>query len=297
MDVEARSYKKQAEIHEDALLKQKRDFELELSKIRSEAQQNVKAVKNIVKHTQNAARKITLDEELTRILIDSSLNALGWEADSEELTFVNGCRPVGGQNKAISEWPTGGGQRADYILFVGLSPVAVVEAKRENVDVAGKIQQAERYARNISIGKNMDTLWSDDRAEFSIPFVYSCNGRPFIKQLAEKSGTWFRDVRNPSNLKRPLQNFHSPDGLLDLLIRDRKEAEQKLKDEKFTYLPIRDYQKKAIQHVEAALEQNKRACLLAMATGTGKTRTIMGLMYRLLKTERFKRILFLVDRT
>ncbi|MCD2449844.1 DEAD/DEAH box helicase family protein [Methylicorpusculum oleiharenae] len=34
-----------------------------------------------------------------------------------------------------------------------------------------------------------------------------------------------------------------------------------------------------------------------MATGTGKTRTIIGLMYRFLKTERFKRILFLVDRT
>ena len=34
-----------------------------------------------------------------------------------------------------------------------------------------------------------------------------------------------------------------------------------------------------------------------MATGTGKTRTIIGLMYRFLKTEHFKRILFLVDRT
>jgi type I restriction enzyme R subunit len=34
-----------------------------------------------------------------------------------------------------------------------------------------------------------------------------------------------------------------------------------------------------------------------MATGTGKTRTIIGLMYRFLKAERFRRILFLVDRT
>jgi len=34
-----------------------------------------------------------------------------------------------------------------------------------------------------------------------------------------------------------------------------------------------------------------------MATGTGKTRTIIGLMYRFLKAERFKRILFLVDRS
>lgn len=34
-----------------------------------------------------------------------------------------------------------------------------------------------------------------------------------------------------------------------------------------------------------------------MATGTGKTRTVLGMIYRFLKTERFRRILFLVDRT
>ena len=34
-----------------------------------------------------------------------------------------------------------------------------------------------------------------------------------------------------------------------------------------------------------------------MATGTGKTRTCIGLIYRLLKTKRFRRVLFLVDRT
>ena len=34
-----------------------------------------------------------------------------------------------------------------------------------------------------------------------------------------------------------------------------------------------------------------------MATGTGKTRTILGMIYRFLKTNRFRRILFLVDRT
>src|SRR5690606_28340057 len=74
-------------------------------------------------------------------------------------------------------------------------------------------------------------------------------------------------------------------------------AEQKLKNEGFAYLKLRDYQEKAIVAVESALANNQRNCLLAMATGTGKTRTIIGLMYRFLKAERFKRILFLVDRT
>ncbi len=49
--------------------------------------------------------------------------------------------------------------------------------------------------------------------------------------------------------------------------------------------------------MEHALAQGQSQCLLAMATGTGKTRTIIGLMYRFLKAERFRRILFLVDRT
>jgi len=85
--------------------------------------------------------------------------------------------------------------------------------------------------------------------------------------------------------------------LRDLLARDRALAEQKLQEEGFTYLKLRDYQCKAIAEVERALAENQRHCLLAMATGTGKTRTVIGLMYRLLKAERFHRILFLVDRS
>ncbi|WP_306109681.1 DEAD/DEAH box helicase family protein, partial [Pseudomonas sp. FSL R10-0071] len=85
--------------------------------------------------------------------------------------------------------------------------------------------------------------------------------------------------------------------MLDLLKRDNTHAEAKLNVEDFTYLKLRDYQERAIKAVEQALANNQRDCLLAMATGTGKTRTIIGLMYRFLKTERFKRILFLVDRS
>lgn len=76
-----------------------------------------------------------------------------------------------------------------------------------------------------------------------------------------------------------------------------KTHEDELKQESFGYLKLRPYQQKAIEKGEIALEAEQRECLLAMATGTGKTRTIIGLMYRFLKTERFKRILFLVERT
>jgi type I restriction enzyme R subunit len=211
---------------------------------------------------------------------------------------------------AIAEWPTelkGKKGYADYVLFCGLTPIAIVEAKKENTNVAGKISQAERYSKGFHNTAKMIPAWElqgltvawpyAEDGHYHVPFVYSCNGRPFVKQLAEHSGTWFRDTRGHSNLAKPLSNFHSPQGLLDKLTRSKDKAEQQLKQEGFSYLRLRDYQVTAIKQVEIALQHNQQSCLLAMATGTGKTRTILGLMYRFLKAERFKRILFLVDRT
>jgi type I restriction enzyme R subunit len=59
---------------------------------------------------------------------------------------------------------------------------------------------------------------------------------------------------------------------------------------------LRPYQKDAIEAVQNALSEGRRAMLLAMATGTGKTRLAIALMYELLRSKRFRRILFLVDR-
>jgi type I restriction enzyme R subunit len=94
-----------------------------------------------------------------------------------------------------------------------------------------------------------------------------------------------------------LQAWYTPGGITDLFKQDIKAATEKLKKEPFDYLDLRDYQIKAIEKVEEALEKGKTAMLLAMATGTGKTRTAIGLIYRLIKSGRFRRILFLVDRS
>lgn len=307
MDAEARTYEQLAAEHEQALKQERENFEQRLKAIREQQESQPQAVQSVSKATRQASADVSLNEELTRILIDQQLNEVGWQADSQELTYAKGVRPEKGVNKAIAEWPTIGRQAADYVLFAGLTPIAVVEAKRENTNVAGKITQAERYATGFKPTADMRPAWEVEgrtiawpdsgEGHYQIPFVYSCNGRPFVKQLAEQSGTWFRDVREPANTKRPLPEFHSPEGLLDRLTRSRSLAEQKLREEGFSYLKLRDYQVKAIQAVEGALAHDQRHCLLAMATGTGKTRTIIGLMYRLLKAERFKRILFLVDRT
>ncbi|BAL23789.1 type I restriction-modification system endonuclease [Azoarcus sp. KH32C] len=287
--------------------KLKAEFEARIKALQAQLEDSRKAAQQVTKSTQSAAKNLILSEELTRILIDQQLADAGWEADTQRLDYAKGARPAKGRNRAIAEWPTVGKQAADYVLFAGLTPIAVVEAKRENENVAGKIPQAERYAAGFKQLEGFEPAWKlegrgagwpDAQGQtFEVPFVYSSNSRPYLPQLAEQSGTWFRDVRNPANLARPLMDFHTPTGLLDQLTRCKVAAEARLAEEGFAYLQLRKYQELAIQAVEGALATGQPRCLIAMATGTGKTRTIIGLMYRLLKAERFRRILFLVDRT
>lgn len=315
MDEESRALAQQAASHEQALNQQQQNYETKIKTLQAQLatqgeQAQTSQRQQLNRNTQAATQHIVLDEALTRILIDQQLTEAGWQADSEALTFKNGTRPEKGKNIAIAEWPTEHKDekgRADYVLFAGLTPTAVVEAKKENTNVAGKISQAERYSKGFNVARPLEGAWEmagisiawpdESDSHYKVPFVYSCNGRPYVPQLAEQSGIWFRDVRESANIKRALPSFHTPAGLLDLLKRSKEAAQQKLQAEPFGYLKLRDYQQKAIIAVENTLAREVRNALLAMATGTGKTRTIIGLMYRFLKAERFKRILFLVDRT
>ena len=308
MGEEARTYEQIALEHETQLARTRAEFEERLQALHKQLESQPQAAQQVKHKTQQASSQFDLNEDLTRILIDQQLNDAGWEADSLDLTWSKGARPEKGSNRAIAEWPTSKpGEAADYVLFAGLVPVAIVEAKRKRINIADRIPQAERYARQFVVAGELQPAWQlsgeiagwadGQGGHFQVPFAFACNGRPYIKQLAEQSGIWFRDLRSPANLRRLLQDFHTPEGLLDLLRRSRAEAEAKLQQEGFAYLKLRDYQENAIRAVEQALAADRRQCLLAMATGTGKTRTIIGLMYRLLKAERFRRILFLVDRS
>lgn len=306
MDEEARKLAAQQKQQEQLLAHERQQFEQRIQQLQQELAHRNQPDLAQAQQQKQQIKSFIPNEEDARLLIDEQLRQAGWLVDSQVMTQKNGNRPEKGKNKAIAEWRTSNG-RADYILFIGLSPVASVEAKRENKNVAGKIPQAERYAQGIEVTSDMQPAWLisqrteawryDHHPDYQLPFVYSCNGRPYVAQLPEQSGIWFRDTRKPSNTARHLQEFHSPDGLLDLLKRDTEAAQQQLSQEPFSYLKLRDYQEKAIQAVELRLGEGQRQCLLAMATGTGKTRTIIGLIYRFLKTERFKRVLFLVDRT
>lgn len=168
-----------------------------------------------------------MDEASTRLIIDQMLRDAGWQADTVHLRHSKGTRPQRGVNQAIAKWPMPGMQSADYVLFCSLTPMAVVEAKRMNQNVAGKIGQAERYARAFAAQTAPEGVqphaqpWQDGQGQhFHIPFAYSCNGRPYVKQHEASSGTWFRDLRHPSHIAKALQGFNSPQGLQDLLQRD-----------------------------------------------------------------------------
>ncbi|MGB7249055.1 MAG: type I restriction-modification system endonuclease [Phormidesmis sp.] len=270
-------------------------FEVQLRTIQAEA---VQAPTQVIDSKIITAQRVEpdLDERETRRLIDAQLRAVGWEVDTETLTYGQGTRPQKGKNLAIAEWPTTNGW-ADYVLFVGLCAIATIEAKRRRKDVSGAIDQAKRYSRGYEI-KGDETLPDGPWGEYKIPFVFATNGRAFLAQLETKSGIWFCDVRKPENLRRALRSWYSPAGLVDTLAQDVDKADAQLAQEPFNYgFDLRDYQIKAILAAEGAIAQGQRNLLLAMATGTGKTKTCIALVYRLLKTKRFRRVLFLVDRT
>jgi type I restriction enzyme R subunit len=261
------------------------------------------------KRRQQAARAASQRQKTeaeTRYIIDQQLRQVGWEADTENLRFSNGTRPTKGRNLAIAEWPTdstvGNHGRADYALFIGLQFVGIIEAKAEHKDIPSVIDyQGKDYPRNIRVedARYQVGTWGS----YKVPFTFATNGRPYLEQYKTKSGIWFLDLRRSSNVPKALRGWMSPENLLDLLGKDIDAGNRALEQMPFDLLRdkdglnLRDYQLRAIQAAEQAIMDGKNTALLAMATGTGKTRTVLGMIYRFLKTGRFKRILFLVDRT
>lgn len=244
------------------------------------------------------AKKHQLTEAETRQLIDRQLQQAGWEADSENLNnWKYKTAPQKGHNMAIAEWVLPNGQRADYALFKGLEFYGIVEAKKWDQDIAGQMAQPKEYSREVPFRSDY-LLVDNDMGEYKVPFIYTANGRPYLKQYKEKSGIWFWDARNPKESAYALEEFHHPEDLaLKLTSQNPEIADKDLVDDRdFPRFADRDYQVEAIKSIEEAIKDSKKRILLAMATGTGKTRTAIALMYRLLKHKRARRILYLVDR-
>ncbi|MDR5586394.1 type I restriction-modification system endonuclease [Clostridium aquiflavi] len=279
-------------------------LEAELNALKAK-EKDKKELEERKKQGKKASRKIEYSEAQTRRIIDDQLVSAGWEADTINIRYSRGTRPTKGRNLAIAEWPTyseeKGNGKVDYALFIGKKLVGFVEAKKYSKDVGGTMVESKTYAKGV---KEEDTeyvisTWN----EYKVPFLFSANGRKYIKEIEDKSGVHFVDCRNPRNNTKVLQGWYSPEKLESMLEEDIEDANKKLDELSFEFLQssdsvgLRYYQVEAIKAVEKAIIDGKKTALITMATGTGKTRTVLGLIYRLLKTNRYRRILFLVDRT
>jgi type I restriction enzyme R subunit len=204
-------------------------------------------------------------------LIDVQLAADGWKVAS-----FNEHLPLASLNRcAIEEYPTENGP-ADYALCLAGRIVGIVEAKKLTLGPQNVLSQAERYAKGIH-QKGLGF------GKFGVPFLYSTNGEVI----------WFHDVRHGLNRSRQVARFHTPRALQEQLARDGDAALAKLEGAPNANPKLRPYQREANDGIEKAISDRKRVMLVAMATGTGKTFTIVNEIYRLMKSGVARRILFL----
>lgn len=180
---------------------------------------------------------------------------------------------------AVEEYPTESGP-SDYALFVRGQLLGIIEAKKLSVGAENVLEQAKRYSKSV------DKTVGEWRG-YKVPFLYSTNGEVIFHL----------DVRKKGNTSQQISDFHTPQALIDKFNRNTEKAELWFQNNPVNTIKLlRYYQVEAIEAIENALCNGKRNMLLAMATGTGKTFTIVSLIYRLLKSGYSNRILFLVDR-
>lgn len=236
--------------------------------LEEQLQQLQAEIAEVKKQNQAVPDTHDYDESLTRRhLIDLDLHEAGWPLSrAEDREFPVDTMPT-------SSGTLSGKGYADYVLWGedGL-PLAVVEAKRTTKDPHVGKQQARLYA---------DCL---ERRYGRRPIIYYTSGYE----------TWiWDDTMYP---ERRVQGFHTKDQLQ--LILDRRLTRKPLAQQPIDNTIVeRPYQHNAIRAVTEAYEDHhERKALVVMATGTGKTRTVVALAKLLQEANWAKRVLFLADR-
>lgn len=195
--------------------------------------------------------------------IDAMLQDAGWRRGVDWFDEY----PVDGM-------PGGSGKGfADYVLTAenGL-PLAVVEAKRTSENVEKGRQQAVLYANFL------------EKKFKRRPVIFLTNG--YETRLWDDANYPERQVSGIYS-RRDLEKYFN-------LLKSRKSLKGVRVSDAIT---DRYYQKEAIQAVcDAFDDRNRRKALLVMATGSGKTRTVISLADVLIKGGWVKNLLFLADR-
>jgi type I restriction enzyme, R subunit len=209
-----------------------------------------------------------------RRLINPKLEAAGWR-----IVPFDPRKPLAAYDRcAIEEFETSNGP-ADYALCAGSRILGIVEAKKLTLGPQNVLTQAERY----SAGAISNPF---DFRGYHVPFLYSTNGEII----------WHHDIRYHLNRSHVISAFHTPDALEENLARDFNAACDMLLQTPNDHPRLRPYQQEANAAIEESLSKRKGQMLVAMATGTGKTFTMVNEVYRLMKAGVAKRVLFLVDR-
>lgn len=226
-----------------------------------------------------ASKKDLSERDICTKFITPAIKNAGWNTDTqmlEEVFFTDGKITVRGNITS-----RGIRKRADYILYYKPNiPIAVIEAKDNKHNIGDGIQQALDYARILDI-----------------PCVFSSNGDGFL--FHDRTAT---DESIEQEIS--LDNFPSPEELWEKYKKFKgieKDDEALVVSQDYfedgSGRSPRYYQQVAINRTVEAIAKNQNRILLVMATGTGKTYTSFQIIYRLWKSRKKKRILFLADRT
>jgi len=221
--------------------KQKKVFENKITKLACSISDDERKKLEKIYKTQGEETLcyLPLNEDETFEMMDLKLAEAGWEADYLNLDYQKGTRPKQGQNMAIANWEcsnsnNGEKTKANYVLFIGLKPVAIVEVTNIETDIKEGISTAQKHSQNINltcieeIAKNekttlvLDEWYADDleKETYRVPMVFSSNSREYQPQEKTKSGIWFRDLRRVENKPRVLLQWFSPEEIAEFLDRD-----------------------------------------------------------------------------
>ena len=254
------------EAKETALAKQKN---AELTQTLEELEAERQALLAEVAAAKKAAEAIPAEAhdwsefETRKYKIDALLREAGWQLND-----------VRDREYEVHGMPSASGiGKVDYVLWGddGL-PLAVVEAKKAMSSSPAGQQQAKLYA---------DCL---EQMTGQRPVIYYSNGY--------EHWLW-DDTQAPP---RSVQGFHTKDELALMIQRRATKvplADLSIADE----IVERYYQQRAIRAIGEHFEVDKqRRALVVMATGAGKTRTVVALADLLMRANLVKRVLFLADR-
>ena len=214
------------------------------------------------------------ERETRKKRVDRKLETAGWGVIKHDKS-----KPLSSYiSNAIEEYPSLTGP-VDYALADQGQILALVEVKRLGIAPQSVLGQSQRYSMGVT-----SSPYDFDGSR--VPFIYSTNGEIF----------WFQDLRKSDSRSRTVSGFHTPGALREMFEKDAYACCNWFKNNPNMHQYLRPYQIEANDATENAISNGKRRMLLAMATGTGKTYTIVSQIYRLMKSGFAKRILFLVDR-